>query len=99
MTRRRRTSSRKGPAVGQADIFGVVHGLDKLVTPPEVINQDGLKVIHFAISERDRAVPGYLDAVLEQARRLEPEVKSSGKPPWMTSEWQTRKRKERAGVL
>lgn len=96
MTQRRRTSL---PRVGQADIFGKVHGLDKLVVPPEVIEQDGLKVIHFAISEADKDVPGYLDEVLEQARRLEPEVKSRGKAPWMTAEWQAKQRKKKAGVM
>lgn len=83
-------------AVGQVDVFGKIHGLDKLVTPPEVIESEGLRVIHFAISEEDRATPGYLAEVKEQARRLEPEVKSRGKPPWMTAEWQAKRRKQRA---
>ena len=96
MTQGRRTSL---PRVGQADIFGNVHGLERLVTPPEVINSDGLKVIHFAISENDKQVPGYLATVKEQARRLEPEVKSKGKAPWMTAEWQMKQRKKKAGVL
>lgn len=95
MARRRQSSS---PKVGQADIFGEIHGLDKLVTPPSVIEESGLKVIHFAISEEDKFIPGYLTTVKEQARKLEPEVKSSGKPPWMTAEWQAKRRKKRAGI-
>ena len=92
MPQRKRSSQAK---VGQATIFGAVEGLDKLVTPPEVIDSEGLKVIHFAISEADKEVPGYLKEVQEQARRLQPEVKSVGKPPWMKAEWQAKRRKAR----
>ena len=95
MQRRKQSSSLK---VGQADIFGEVHGLDKLVSPPDVIEESGLRVIHFAISEEDKFIPGYLTTVKEQARRLSPEVKSSGKPPWMTAEWQAKRRKKKAGL-
>ena len=83
-------------AAGQADIFGVIHGLDKLVSPPDVIESEGLKVIHFAISEEDMAVPGYFKEVKKQARRLLPETKSMGKPPWLSAEWQARRRKEKS---
>lgn len=83
-------------AVGQVDVFGKIHGLDKLVTPPEVIESEGLRVIHFAISEEDRATPGYLAEVKEQARRLLPETKSRGKPIWMDAGWQARRRKRSA---
>lgn len=82
-------------ADGQADIFGAIHGLDKLVHPPSVIESEGLRVIHFAISEDDMAIPGYFKEVKEQARRLLPETKSMGKPPWLSAEWQARRRKER----
>lgn len=87
------------PKAGQADIFGTVHGLDKLVQPPKVIESEGLKVIHFAISEEDKKVPGYLDEVLKQSRRLQPEAKSKGKPPWMKAEWQAKRRKIREGAI
>lgn len=82
-------------ADGQSDIFGAIHGLDKLVHPPSVIESEGLRVIHFAISEDDMAVPGYFKEVKEQARRLLPETKSRGKPPWMRAEWQAKRREER----
>lgn len=82
-------------ADGQADIFGTIHGLDKLVHPPSVIESEGLRVIHFAISEDDMAVPGYFKEVKEQARRLLPETKSRGKAPWMRAEWHAKRRKER----
>lgn len=82
-------------ADGQADIFGTIHGLDKLVHPPSVIESEGLRVIHFAISEDDMAVPGYFKEVKEQARRLLPETKSRGKPPWFSAYWQAKRRKER----
>lgn len=94
-----RMITKRGPADGQVDILGTVHGLERLVTPPEVIDSDGLKVIHFAISESDKQVPGYLAVIKEKARRLEPEVKSKGKAPWHTAEWQMKRRKMKAGVL
>lgn len=84
---------------GQVDVFGKIHGLENMVVPPEVIDQDGLKVIHFAISEEDKAVPGYMDIILEKSRRLQPETKSRGKAPWATVEWQTKRRKAKAGIL
>ena len=89
--------ARSKPVVGQVDVFGSIHGLDKLVQPPDVIEADGLRVIHFAVSEEDRVVPGYIDEVKTQARKLQPEVKSNGKPPWMTAEWQAKRRKRAAG--
>ena len=92
-----RSKAKEAP-VGQVDVFGTIHGLDKLVQKPDVIESEGLRVIHFAISEEDRAVPGYLSTVKEQARKLSPEVKSSGKPPWMKAEWQAKRRKNRVGV-
>ncbi len=85
--------------VGQVDIFGTVQGLEKIVRPPHVINSEGLKVIHFAISEDDRAVPGYLQTAMSKARALQPEVRSRGKPPWANAHWQAKRRKIRAGVL
>lgn len=84
----------KGAATGQADIFGTIHGLDKLVYPPSIIESEGLRVVHFVVSEDDRAIPGYFDEARKQARRLLPETKSRGKPPWMRAEWQAKRRKE-----
>lgn len=89
----------KEAAVGQVDVFGKIHGLDKLVRSPEVLDSDGLKVIHFAISEKDRVYPGYVDEVKVKARKLVPEVRSRGKPIWMTSGYQTRLRKRKANAL
>ena len=80
---------------GQADIFGTIHGLDKLVKPPEIIESEGLRVIRFAISEDDKEVPGYLQEVKLQARKLLPEAKSTSKPPWMNAAWQAKRRKAR----
>ena len=88
----------KKVGLGQFDIFNHVHGLDKLVQQPDVIESEGLKVIHFAISEEDKKVPGYLDEVMIQARRLEPETKSRGKPPWMSASYQAKRRKAKVGL-
>ena len=93
-----RSKAKEAP-VGQVDVFGTIHGLDKLVQKPDVIESEGLRVIHFAISEEDRAVPGYLAVIKEKARRLEPEVKSKGKPPWANASWQAQRRKKKAGLI
>ena len=89
----------KEAPVGQVDVFGTIHGLDKLVQKPDVIESEGLRVIHFAISEEDRAVPGYLAEVKKQARMLLPETKSRGKPPWANASWQAKRRKKKAGLI
>ena len=89
-----RRKAKEAP-VGQVDVFGTIHGLDKLVQKPDVIESEGLRVIHFAISEEDRAVPGYLAEVKKQARMLLPETKSRGKPIWMDAGWQAKRRKAR----
>ena len=92
-------SRAKEVPVGQVDVFGTIHGLDKLVQKPDVIESEGLRVIHFAISEEDRAVPGYLAEVKKQARALLPEAKSTGKPPWSNASWQAKRRKKKAGLI
>ena len=92
-----KTSKRVG--LGQFDIFNHIHGLEHLVQQPDVIESEGLKVIHFAISEEDKEVPGYLDEVMVQARKLEPETKSRGKPPWMSASYQAKRRKIKQGVI
>lgn len=86
----------KEAPVGQVDVFGKIHGLDKLVDKPEVIESEGLRVIHLMIREDDKSTPGYIDTALGLARQLVPEVKSKGKPPWMNAEWQAKRRKARA---
>ncbi len=85
--------------VGQVNVFGEVEGLDSLVSPPRVLELDGLKVISFTVSESDKNINGYVDTIKEKARRLEPEVKSRGKPYFLTAAYQTKLRKKKAGVL
>lgn len=84
---------KKKADAGQSDIFGKIAGLDKLVQQPDVLESEGLKVIHFAIKHDDKEVPGFLEEAMTQARRLLPETKSVGKPPWMSPEWQAKRRK------
>lgn len=93
-----RSKAKEAP-VGQVDVFGTIHGLDKLVQKPDIIESEGLRVIHFAISEEDRVVPGYLVEVKKQARALLPEVRSNQRPPWLQQGWQVRKRKKKAGAI
>ena len=72
---------KRGIADGQFDIFGTIHNLDKLVCPPDIIESNGLKVIHFIVSEENRAVPGYLNEVNRQdnyCQRLNHEVSHHG---------------------
>lgn len=87
------------PVVGQFNFEGDVFGLDKLVTKPEILEDTGLKVIHLVISEDDEKVKGFVDEAIKQARLLSPEVKSKGKPIYLTSQWITKKRMKKAGVL
>ena len=83
-------------SVGQFSLEGTVYGIEKIVSPPEVIEDNGLKVIHMSISEEDNKVPGFTAEALRQARRLAPEVQSRGKPPWLTAAYQAKRREQRA---
>ena len=96
MAQRRQSSRKKKDApIGQVDVFGTVHGLDKLVDKPTVVESDGLRVIHLLIKDKDKEVPGYIDMALKLARQLVPETQSTSKPPWMRAEWQAKRRKAR----
>lgn len=93
------TSNRtRGPTVGQFSLDGHVYGLEKIVSPPEVIEDNGLKVIHLAISEEDNKLSGFTIEALRQARSLSPEIKSKGKPIWLTQDWQAKRRMKKYGV-
>ena len=88
----------KGPTVGQFGLDGHLYGLEQIVSPPEVIEDRGLRVIHLAISEEDSDISGFIAEALRQARMLNPEIKSRGKPPWFTQEWQAKRRMKKYGV-
>ncbi len=88
----------RGPTVGQFTLDGQLFGLEKIVSPPEVIEDNGLKVIHLAISEEDNKISGFTAEALRQARKLSPEVQSRGKPPWLTQAWQAKRRMKKYGV-
>lgn len=88
---------RKEPTTGQVDVFGTIHGLDKLVNQPTIIEDQGLKVVHLLIKDEDRDVPKYVETALKVARQLLPEAVSKAKPPWMNAEWQAKRRKARNG--
>lgn len=93
------TSNRtRGPTIGQFTLEGQLFGLEKIVSPPEVIEDNGLRVIHLAISEGDNNISGFTAEALRQARKLSPEVQSRGKPPWLTQEWQAKRRMKKYGV-
>ena len=96
MTTRKRVS-RSQVSDGQIDVFGKVHGLERLVKPPSVIEVDGLKVVRVVVSDKDDKVPGFTDEALKQARKLVPETVSKSKPPWMDAAWQAKRRKARHG--
>lgn len=96
MTTRRKVSKSQ-PSDGQVDVFGKVHGLERLVKPPSVIEVDGLKVVRVVVSDKDDKVPGFTEEALKQARKLQPEVVSKSKPPWMDAAWQAKRRKARYG--
>lgn len=93
-----RSNTVRGPTVGQFSLDGHVYGLEKIVSPPEVIEDRGLRVIHLAISETDNEISGFTAEALRQARTLVPETKSRGKPIWFTQEWQAKRRMKKYGV-
>lgn len=89
---------RQAQSTGQATVFGEIQGLDKLVNKPTVITYDGMKVVQLVIPEYENETPGYVDEALKLARKLQPEVKSKGRPPWLTAEWHKKRRMRKAGL-
>ena len=86
--------------VGQGNLLsGEIEGLDKLVSKPEVLEHDGLKVVKLIVPQMEHDTPGYVETALGIARRLAPDIKSQERPPWLQQGWQVRKRKKQAGVL
>ena len=95
MARRKKTEM-----VGQGNLLsGTIEGLDKLVSKPEVLEHDGLKVVKLIIAQKELDTPKYVETALGIARKLVPDIKSKEKPPWLQQGWQVRKRKKQAGVI
>lgn len=93
MTRRK---AKEAP-IGQVDVFGTIHGLDKLVNKPSVIEVDGMRVVQIVIPQKEVETKGYVETALGLARKLQPETQSKSKPPWLDANWHIKKRKERYG--
>lgn len=94
MARRKKTEH-----VGQGNLLsGEIEGLDKLVSKPEVLEHDGLKVVKVVIAQKEIDTPKYVETALAVARKLVPDIKSQEKPPWLQQGWQVRRRKRQAGV-
>jgi len=91
-----RRQSKSAISDGQVDVFGSIHGLEKLVNKPTVVEANGLKVVQVVVPESEQNTPGYKELALEIARKFAPEVKSKGKPPWMDANWQAKRRMQRA---
>lgn len=86
--------------VGQGNLLsGEIEGLDKLVSKPEVLEHDGLKVVKLIIAQKELDTPQYVETALGIARKLVPDIKSKEKPPWLQQGWQVKRRKKQAGVL
>ncbi len=91
---------KKTEVVGQGNLLsGTIEGLDKLVNKPEVLENDGLKVVKLIVPQKEYDTPGYVETALGIARKLAPDIKSKEKPPWLQQGWQVRKRKKQAGIL
>ena len=85
---------------GQGNLLsGEIEGLDKLVSKPEVLEHDGLKVVKLVIAQKEIDTPKYVETALAIARKLVPDIKSKEKPPWLQQGWQVKRRKKQAGVL
>lgn len=86
--------------VGQGNLLsGEIEGLDKLVSKPEVLEHDGLKVVKLVIAQKELDTPNYIKTALCIARKLVPDIKSKEKPPWLQQGWQVKRRKKQAGIL
>ena len=85
---------------GQGNLLeGTIEGLDELVNKPEVLENDGLRVVKVVVPQKEYDTPGYVETALGIARKLAPEIKSQERPPWLQQGWQVRKRKKQAGVI
>ena len=85
---------------GQGNLLsGEIEGLDKLVSKPEVLEHDGLKVVKLVIAQKEIDTPKYVETAWAIARKLVPDIKSKEKPPWLQQGWQVKRRKKQAGVL
>lgn len=91
---------KKIETVGQGNLLsGEIEGLDKLVSKPEVLEHEGLKVVKLIIAQKEVETPKYVETALGIARKLVPDIKSKERPPWLQQGWQVRRRKKEAGVL
>lgn len=91
---------KKATLVGQGNLIsGEIEGLDELVSKPEVLEHDGLKVVKLIIAQKELDTPKYVETAIGIARKLVPDIKSKEKPPWLQQGWQVRKRKKQAGVI
>ena len=93
MTRRKASSSQVSD--GQVNVFGEIEGLENLVNKPSVVEANGLRVVQIVIPQEEVDTPGYVDKALELARKLQPEVQSTSKPPWMDANWLMKRRKRK----
>lgn len=95
MARRKRVEQ-----VGQGNLIsGEIEGLDELVSKPEVLEHDGLKVVKLIIAQKELDTPKYVETAIGIARKLVPDIKSKEKPPWLQQGWQVKRRKKQAGAL
>ena len=94
MTQRRASPSQVSD--GQVNVFGEIEGLENLVNKPSVVEANGLRVVQIVIPQKEVDTPGYVDKALELARKLQPEVQSTSKPPWMDANWLMRRRKRKS---
>jgi len=90
---------KKQVQAGQGNLLdGTIEGLDELVSKPQVLEHDGLKVVKLIIAQKELDTPKYVETALGVARKLVPDIKSKEKPPWLQQGWQIKRRKQQAGV-
>ena len=92
---KQRRASKSQVSDGQVTVFGEIEGLENLVNKPSVIEANGLRVVQIVVPEHEVNTPGYLDKALSLARKLQPEVQSTSKPPWMDANWLMKRRKRK----
>ncbi len=91
---------KKATLVGQGNLIsGEIEGLDELVSKPEVLEHDGLKVVKLIIAQKELDTPKYVETAIGIAHKLVPDIKSKEKPPWLQQGWQVKRRKRQAGIV
>ena len=57
-----------------------------------MLEADGQKVVSFIVSGEERHLPGYVETIIDKAKKLKPTVKSNNRQYWASLYWQKQRR-------